>query len=339
MSLGISIADMMKRCRCFLKGRGLRSEIHGGRCTMSSFSGQAPQATRRALQGLPFRSESVDFAARDELSPGMVLAMNLDLQYPHLSLLIQSVLGITLQELAARAPAAGYTFFDLERLLAHVQFVNQVQLDEIGEAIVRLHHQQVRGYVATLEAFVALGVLREREAFVVKKLLAPRDALPAPPNSSEMLDTLVECSWGLWLHDRHGNVTPEQPFPTEHGDADFFVTTTNGDRWVDCLSLEPTDGRSDINSYLAARVRGKWGKKFGARPSAASLPAAIAITLLKGQEHVMPALIRDEITNRQYMAPTSLWAACPGLREVWIGLPSWEAGAQRPELLTTWTRP
>lgn len=70
-------------------------------------------------------------------SLGMVFAMNLDLQYPNLSALIQSVLGMSLQQLAARAPAAGYTFFDLERLLAHVRDINQLQLDEIGEAIVR----------------------------------------------------------------------------------------------------------------------------------------------------------------------------------------------------------
>jgi hypothetical protein len=203
---------------------------------------------------------------------------------------------------------------------------------------VRLHHQQVRGYVATLEAFVALGVVRDHEAFVTKKLLAPRTALASPP-SSEMLDTLVECSWGLWLHDRHGNLIPERPFPADPGDADFVVAMSRGELWIDCLSVEPTDRRSDINAYLTSRVRNKWGKKFGARPSAASLPAAIAVTMLKGQEHVMPALIFDEITKRPYEAPSSLWADCPGLQEVWFGLPSWEAGAQRPELLATWTRP
>lgn len=262
----------------------------------------------------------------------------LDLLFPSLSSMVRSVLGLTLEQLAAREPATNYKFFDLERLLAHRKVIDAIKLDEIGEAIVRLHHQQVRGYIATLEAFVALGVLRDHDAFVTKKLLAPRTALKLPP-SSEMLDTLVECSWGLWLHDRHGNLTPERPFPGEAGDADFVVATARGELWIDCLSVEPTDRRSDISAYLASRVRNKWGKKFGARPSAASLPAAIAVTMLKGQEHVMPALILDEITKRRYEAPSSLWVDCPGLQEVWFGLPSWEAGAQRPDLMATWKRP
>lgn len=264
--------------------------------------------------------------------------MNLDLQYPHLSALVRDVLDLTLGELANRAPATGFAFFDLERLLAHVEEIASWSLDEIGEAIVRLHHQQVHGYVSTLEGFVALGVVRDHAAFVTKKLLAPRTALPLPPGS-EMLDTLAECSWGLWLHDHHNNLIAERPFPSDDGDADFFVTTADGDRWVDCISLAPSDSPGSINTYLASRVRNKWGKKFGARRSARYLPAAIAVMLLKGQEHLMPALLRAEIVKRDYVAPASLWADCPGLVEVWIGLPSWSASAQRPQLLTTWRRP
>lgn len=262
----------------------------------------------------------------------------LDVLFPSLSATIRSVLGLTLEQLAARQPATNYKFFDLERLLAHRKAIDAMKLDDIGEAIVRLHHQQVRGYVDTLEAFVALGVLRDDEAFVTKKLLAPRTALKLPP-SSEMLDTLVECAWGLWLQDRYGNLTAERPFPGGAGDADFVVATARGELWVDCLSVEPTDRRSDVRAYLASRVRTKWAKKFGARPSAASLPSAIAVTMMKGQEHVMPALLLDQITERQYEAPSSLWLDCPGLQEVWVGLPSWEEGAQRPELLATWKRP
>jgi hypothetical protein len=88
-----------------------------------------------------------------------------------------------------------------------------------------------------------------------------------------------------------------------------------------------------------SRVRSKWRRKFGARSYAASLPAAIAVTLLKEQEHVMPALLFDEAINRKYTAPRTLWDECPGLQKVWIGLPGCEADAQRPELLATWTRP
>lgn len=263
--------------------------------------------------------------------------MNLDVRYPHLSALVREVLDMSLVELANRAPATGFEYFDLERLLAHVEQIAGWDLDEVSEAIVRLHHQQVHGYVSTIEAFAALGVVRDRAAFVAKKLLAPQVALSSPP-SSEMLDTLAECSWGLWLHDQHKNLIAERPFPTDDGDADFFVATANGDRWVDCISLAPTDSPSSISTYLASRVRTKWGKKFGARRSASSLPAGIAVMLLKGQEHLMPGLIRDDIVERRYSVPPSLWAECPGLVEVWIGLPSWDSSAQRPHLLTTWSR-
>lgn len=264
--------------------------------------------------------------------------MDLDGRYPHLSSLVRAVLGISLVGLANRAPAKDFKYFDLERLLAHVEQISNWQLDEIGEAIMRLHHQQVHGYVSTIEAFAALGVVRDPAAFVAKKLLAPQVALPSPP-SSEMLDTLAECSWGLWLHDNHKNLMAERPFPSDDGDADFFVATADGDRWVDCISLAPSDSRDSINTYLASRVREKWRKKFGARRSASTLPAAIAVMLLKGQEHLMPAIIRDEIAESRYAAPASLWAECPGLVEVWIGLPSWSASAHRPELLTMWCRP
>ena len=264
--------------------------------------------------------------------------MNIDLQYPKLGALVREVLNLSLHELAKRAPASAFTFFDLERLLAHAELIGQTPLNEIEESLFRLHHQQTLGYVSTLEAFVALDIVEDRESFVVKKLLAPREALPTPP-SSEMLDTLAECSWGLWLHDQHNNVIAEKKFPADAGDADFFTSTTDGDRWVDCISLAPADAPARIGGYLASRVRAKWGKKFGARPSAAKLPAAIAVMLLKGQEHLMPGLILNDVVGRRYEAPSSLWTDCPGLVEVWIGLPSWDARAQRPELLATWKRP
>lgn len=264
--------------------------------------------------------------------------MNLDLRYPAISASVREALDMSLVDLARRAPAVDYEFFDLERLLAHLELIDGRKLDDLGEMIVRLHDQQVHGFAATIEEFLSLGVLEDRVTFVVKKLLAPKVALPSPP-SDEMLNTLAECWWGLWLHARHGNLIAEAPFPADKGDADFFVKTDEGDRWVDCTSLAPDDSPGSVNAYLVSRVRYKWGKKFGARPSAASLPAAIAVMLHKGQEHLMPSLILGDIVGRRYEAPPSLWADCPGLQEVWIGLPSWESNASHPELLATWKRP
>lgn len=245
---------------------------------------------------------------------------------------------MSLVQLAHRAPAVNYEHFDLERLLAHLESVKSWSQEDLGEMLMRLHHQQVHGFVATIEQFLALDVVKDRVNFVVKKLLAPQVALPSPP-SAEMLDTLAECWWGLWLHAQHGNLKTEAPFPTDEGDADFFVTTKDGDRWVDCISLAPTDSPRNINEYLAARIRNKWGKKFGARPSAASLPAAIAVMLHKRQEHLVPSLIVGDISGRSPEALPSLWSDCPGLLEVWIGLPSWKPSASHPEMLTTWRRP
>jgi len=107
--------------------------------------------------------------------------MNLDVRYPHLSALVQEVLGTSLVDLSNRAPATGFDFFDLERLLSHVARIACWSLDTISEEILRLHHQQVQGYVSTIEAFTELGVVRDRATFVSKKLLAPQVALSSPP--------------------------------------------------------------------------------------------------------------------------------------------------------------
>lgn len=264
--------------------------------------------------------------------------MTLDARYPHLSRLVFAALGLTLEKLADRAPADYVPYFDLERLLAHVRMIHGVRLDADADMLFHLHHDQVRGYVATLEAFAALGVVRDPVDFVRKKLQAPRNARPTS-TSSEMLDTLTECCWGLWLHDQFGNLIAERPFPSDHGDADFYVATPAGELWVDCLSPAPRDAQRDIAEYLASRVCAKWKDKFGARPSAATLRAGIAVSSLKGQEQLMPRLIFDEITEERYQAPDWLWTECPSLEYVWFGLQSWDAGAQRPQIVATWTRP
>jgi len=258
----------------------------------------------------------------------------LDETYPSLSDLVRSVLGLDLEALANRAPAEAFDHFDLERRLAHVRS-SPLALDD---TIFGPHSQQVRGYLATIEAFVALGVVRNPVAFLTKKLAAPRIARRAP-QGTEMLDTLAECSWGLWLHDQHGGLEAEKLLPDGRGDADFFVNAGAGPLWVDSVSVAPTDRRSDMTEYLVKTVRSKWRSKFGARGTAAALPAAIAVTLLKQQEHVMPALIRDEITGASYAPPASLWSDCPGLQAAWFGTPAWCEGPQRPNVFETWSRP
>lgn len=264
----------------------------------------------------------------------------LDIRYPHLSALVSSVLSVDLETLASRAPASGYLYFDLERLLAHVRAIPMSYGDDFCDHIYGLGDRQVRGYLATLEAFIALGVVRDVAAFVTKKLAAPKMALPSPsPKSSEMLDTLVECSWGLWLHARHGNLETEKPLPGGIGDADFYVDTADGPLWVDCLSVGPQNGKHAIPEYLRTTVRKKWLKKFGARPAAAGLPSAITVTMLKSQENVAPALIRDEIVGAEYAAPPSIWRDCPGLRAAWFAMPPWEDTAHLPTVVATWERP
>lgn len=261
--------------------------------------------------------------------------MALDDMYPRLSQLVNLVLEIDLETLASRAPAVGYrSYFDLERLLAHARD----DLPVLNAWEFRFHIKQVHGYLATLEEYVARGLVRDPGAFIMKKLAAPKVAL-AEPQGSEMLDTLAECSWGLWLGDRHGTVEEEMPLPGGNGDADFYVMTRNGPLWVDCTSVAPTDHKNDLGKYLASKVRHKWHTKFGVRPGAATVPAAIAVTLLKEQEYTMPALIRGEITGSSLVPPASLWVDCPGLQVAWFATPPFDDQPHRPSVFATWNRP
>src|SRR5215510_9713010 len=77
--------------------------------------------------------------------------VTLDSRLPGLSALVRSDLKIGLDELADRKPAVGFGYFDLERLLAHFRELDSTQHDEIGEAIIRGHRDQVRGYVARVD--------------------------------------------------------------------------------------------------------------------------------------------------------------------------------------------
>src|SRR5262245_59171473 len=97
----------------------------------------------------------------------------------------------------------------------------------------------------------------------------------------------------------------------------------------DCISVEPSWGRSDLGAYLSRRVRKKWWDKFGARRTSTP-PTAIAVALLKGQEHVLPWLLHDRTTGVSLRPPGSIWADCPGLQAAWFGLPPWYDRPHRP---------
>jgi hypothetical protein len=267
-----------------------------------------------------------------------VTRVALDTDYPCLSAAVQQVHSLTLDQLADRCPCdSTFQFFDLERLLAGVRdspLFNDPEYTRYSDA-----WMQVRGYLATFDAYLALSVVKNPALFITKKLLAPLVPLPAPPKSGEMLDTLAECSWGIWFHERHGNLEEEKPLPGAIGNVDFFVTTTTGPLWIDIASIASDVPRDDMVRYLAMKVRTKWREKFGARSEAADLPAGIAVTLLKKQENVIHALIRDELTETEYLAPPELWTDCPALQRVWFATAPWDSTAHRPTIFTTWTRP
>jgi hypothetical protein len=187
----------------------------------------------------------------------------LDELFPHLSELVRDVRGLSLDDLSTRAPSVGFPFYDLERLLAAVREDEVDPLDGTLAPIFGVQDAQLRGYVATIDAYIGLGTLqgRKRNAFVAKKLMVPR-APRAPLDSSEMLDTIAECSWGLWLHDEYGNIEAEKPFPNGSGDADFYVESDIGPLWVDCMSPAPDERPPSVMAYLTYKTSGS-----GARSS------------------------------------------------------------------------
>jgi hypothetical protein len=165
--------------------------------------------------------------------------VNLDLDYPHLSRLIATTHGLTLQQLADRAPASGYPYFDLERLCHNAK--------EMAAALAEdpcfgAQAGQVLGYLSVIDEYIALGILKSPKSFA-KKLIAPKKALAAPPGGTELLDTIVECQWGMQFHEDGYSVEEEVPFPGG-GDADFRITDTRRGLptlWVDSISPEPRD--------------------------------------------------------------------------------------------------
>jgi len=258
----------------------------------------------------------------------------LDDRYPHLSSLVASVHGFGLERLADRAPAGDYDYFDLERLLAHER---DMRLQAAAGGLDALLAQQPLGYVATIEAYVGLGVLKNRRGFVTQKLRAPAKA-HAEPQGAQMLDTLAECSWGLWLHHQHGNLEEERVLPDGRGDCDFYVSTEEGPLWIDCISVAPTSDRFDLNTYFSDVVRKKWRTKFAAR-GATHLPLGIAVSVIKNQEHLIAALHFNETIGEACVPRSTLWQECPGLRHAWLATPPFHATPHHPVIFATWSKP
>lgn len=103
---------------------------------------------------------------------------SLDQRYPFLSGLIRSVHRISLEELTRRAPTAvEYEYYDLERLLANVR--DNDHWHEASGPLVA-YFDQPRGYLATLEAYVGLGIVKDPRRFVTKKFAAPAVPRPGP---------------------------------------------------------------------------------------------------------------------------------------------------------------
>lgn len=257
---------------------------------------------------------------------------NLDERYPHLSELVRSVLTLSLDALASRAPCDDYPFYDLERLLANVRDNDYEVLDEFGSWFA-----QARGYLATIDAYVGLGVIENRRRFLVKKLSAPRNPSNRPV-SAEMLDTLVECSWGLWLHEMFGAIQEGKVLPSGARDADFYVNSGDIGLWVDCISVTPEADQPDLGAYFSKVARNKWRKKFGHRQDQ-GIATALAVTVIKNQEYIVPFLRYHEQLGSQWAPETSLWNSCPSLKRVWFGMPPWHEDPQQPAIFGTWESP
>jgi len=260
---------------------------------------------------------------------------DLDERYPNLSNLVQSILKLSLEDLASRAPADRYEFYDLERLLADTR---QTDISAIAESPFAPFAAQTRGYLATIEEYIARNLVKNPLRFIKSKLAAPKNPRELR-GGSEALDTIAECSWGLWLHDQFGNLEEERPLPGGVGDADFYVMTPRGDFWVDCISVGPTSERYDLAAYLSEVVSEKWRSKFGLRCESNEIITGICVSMMKRQEHVIGALRFAQNTSEALKASDSLWHECPGLRSIWIGLPPWHERDHRPEIIAEWRRP
>lgn len=170
---------------------------------------------------------------------------DLDIEYPNLSSLIQATHTLSLEQLSVRQPAAGYGFYDLERLCADAKVVaTYVGLPFVYQA------RQALGYLSVIDEYIAAGLPKTPDHFSKKKLLAPVTARPRPVLSSEFLDTMTECQWGMYFKDNGFHVEEEVPFPNG-GDADFVTKKGGTETWIDCISPAPQDPKGSIEGWLA----------------------------------------------------------------------------------------
>jgi hypothetical protein len=119
-----------------------------------------------------------------------------------------------------------------------------------------------------------------------------------------MLDTVTECQWAMMFKDQGLTVEEEAPFPAG-GDADLRVTGHAEDLWLDCISPQPRDFKASLEDWLARVATNKWKTKFSSARGADTLPACIAVMLMKADE-VMPALaFRSIVSVRRIPSLTS----------------------------------
>ena len=279
--------------------------------------------------------------------------LDLDAQYPALSAIVCEVNGLTLEALADRAPAHNYEFYDLERLCADIR-TRQIPIDNpflqaLGEAT------QIQGYLAVLNEYVARGFVRKRPSFVHDKLLAPKKPNPSAPSPTgfNCLDTIMECSWGLYFEDIFDKVEEERSIPgDEKKNADFRVEKDARALWIDCYSPYPSaeETRGTLEEWIELWARNKWQSKFrAARERNSELATGLAITMIKtpdlntGKYGMLDALLKlyfkRDFGKPIGEPPDQFWRECPGLDVVWVGEPQYCSSAFRPILACTWQRP
>ena len=278
--------------------------------------------------------------------------LNLDTQYPALSAIVREASGLTLEAIANRAPARDYDFYDLERLCADTRD-RQVPVDNpllraLGDAA------QIQGYLAILNEYVARGFVRKRPSFVRHKLLVLKRSKSAPsPTGYDCLDTIMECSWGLFFADKFAKVEEERSLPgDEEKNADFWVEDGAKVLWIDCLSPYPAAGRTkaSLEEWIEEWARGKWKDKFSvAHARSGGIATGLAITMLKtrdpnlGNGGMLDALAKLH-RKRTFgdpigQPPDQFWHDCPGLEVVWVGEPQISSTPFRPIIICEWRRP
>ena len=278
--------------------------------------------------------------------------LDLDAQYPALSAIVREVSGLTLETLADRAPAHGYDFYDLERLCADVR-ASQIPVDNPFLAGLG-GDTQIQGYLAISNEYVARGFVRKRPSFVRRKLLVLKTPKPTPsPTGYDCLDTIMECSWGLFFADNFPKVEEERPLPGDkRKNADFWVEKDSKALWIDCVSPHPQADKTmgSLEAWIEKWAREKWKEKFSAASKLpVGLATGLAITMIKTRDpdegnHGMFDALAMLDWKRTFdepigTPPDQFWADCPGLEIVWVGEPQVCSTASSPLIIREWRRP